>query len=150
MASVVGDKGKSIFIKFADDVRSLFTPEQMEQDVKDDLFQKERKKRREAWAICYENLQKLNNELNKINRSDVKTYASVDSAAEEHFSSGRIDEIKKLKEKIEKYENALRRALEGDMKHVYELNQQSPKQSDHKDKGGGGGKSAETTAEGSS
>jgi hypothetical protein len=147
MTSIVGgDKGKSILVKVLEHVKNFITEEVLEEAVTTRWTNKELDKRAMACAVCLENWQKLSNDLHKINRPDTKTYTGIDSSVTqlaESFSSGRMEEIKKIKEKIEKHEKALEKALKGDMKDVYELNQQSAS----KDKGKDGGKSSEGTTE---
>jgi hypothetical protein len=144
MANIMGgEKGKSILVAFLEKVKDFITSEVMEKNVVDALIEKELSKRSAAFVICFENLQKLASDLNKINRPDIKTYAGTEgTAVHESYSETRMNEIKKLREKIDKYERSLDKALKGDMKDVYDLNQQSSS----KDKGSGGGKSSEGDA----
>jgi len=140
MASMVGgEKGKTILGVFLERMRDSLTSDRVEQSVVDALVDKELTKRTQAIVTCFENFQKLASELVKIDRPDQKVY---DDGKEKLFmSSTRHEEIKKLREKIDKHERSLDKAVKGDMKDVYDLNQQSSS----KNKGESGGKSSEGT-----
>lgn len=76
------------------------------------LVETEVQKRTEAVVFVVKRLDESNEQLKKINRGDLVTYNEDGSVASTGWSKGRVDEIKKIKESIQKLENALELAFE--------------------------------------
>jgi hypothetical protein len=98
------------------------------------LADRESEKRVSALVIGFDNIQKLENEYRKLNRpDDVRYHDAEGTQASSTFSKGRIDELKRLKERIEKYDRAFNEAVaHGKFDELWKLN------NEFKDKGGGG------------
>jgi hypothetical protein len=144
MASILGGSGKSILAKFSEEIGKIITSESIEKALVDELVEREAEKRVKALVVCYDNLLKMKNDLNKIDRPDDIKYDKDKKPVQEFYTKSRLDEIDKIKQKIEKHEKAIVKGLEGEMKDVYELAQQSSGK-DKKDSGSGGGKSSEAS-----
>jgi len=78
MASLLrcGSSNKSIIGKFSEELKKIITSESVEKALIDELAEREADKRVKALVIVYDNLLKLNSDLNKINRPDDIKYGA--------------------------------------------------------------------------
>lgn len=90
-------------------------------DVVEALVNRELSKRSAAIVQALDGLSELEKQL-KRTKPDQASYNADGSVASETFSKSKLDELLKLKGKIEKYIKAIDKALTGDMGDVYNLN----------------------------
>lgn len=144
MASVVGNSsgGKTILTKLYEKIAGFLTSAKREEELIEHLANKQLTADTLVLAICYEAWQKAEADLKKIDRADDIRYDKDRKPVREEYTAGRLDEIKKVKDRIDKIEKVIAKAIEnGEMKDAREIAQQHTS----KDKGSGGGKSPETT-----
>lgn len=121
----------------------------VESSVVDMMVDKELQKRTPAIVQGLEKLVELEKEYEKTAKPDLVSREIDGTVLSQAYSSKKIEEIKKAKEKVEKLSKAIEKAFEhGDLKDLNQLLQQSgkPDQQSGKDKKEGG---AEATGEAS-
>jgi hypothetical protein len=99
---------------------------QVESNVVDVMVDKELQKRTPVIVQGLEKIAEFKVELKKVDRPDVKTLNADGSVKDESYSPKKFEEVKKIKERIEKFTNATNKALtDGDLKELNQLLQQS-------------------------
>jgi hypothetical protein len=101
---------------------------QVESTVVDMLVDKELQRRTPPIVQGLDKLGELDGELKKADKPDDRTFNKDGSVKDESYSSKKIEEIKKIKERIQKLTNAINKALDnGDLKELNQLLQQGGK-----------------------
>lgn len=114
----------SVQIKIAEQITNIAP--KVEDSIVAVFVERELEKRSTATVKVLDDLLKLESTLKKI-RPDVKTYDADGKVTSESYSKAKADELKKTKERITKYTNALSKALEeGDFENVYNIKNQNP------------------------
>lgn len=134
-------EGNSVQLAVAEQIAKL--NERVEGEVIEVLVAREVDRRTKAMVDVIDKLDQAKKELNKINRADQVFYDEEGKAAVQTlFTKGRIDEIKKAKEKIAKIEGAINKALDekADWSGVFNLS--SGKQPDGSSQSSGSGDQA--------
>lgn len=144
MASLAGKKDsngsyKSVQISVAERVKSTVFNDEVNKKFEDELVDREATRRAGALSIAWENIGKLHNDLRRLDKPDQVYYDNEGKIAQQLYTHVRNEELKKLRERIEKYERAFDHAWGGDFKDLHDLN------NNFKDKGGGGEKNAGTS-----
>lgn len=90
--------------------------------IVDGLVQVEIHKRAESAKAALLELDKLTIKLRSVSSPDQKLFDAGGTVVNEYFTKGRLDEIKKLNEKIAKIDGCLKSAFEdNDFKKLFEL-----------------------------
>lgn len=118
----------------AEDIKAM-NPD-VEASLVDALVDREKSKRVDALVICYDKWQKLRGEIRKAERPDQVFTDKDGKITGESFSKKAFDALKTLREKAEKIERAVEKAIKGDVGDAYNI---------ARDKGDGGNKSEEGT-----
>jgi hypothetical protein len=113
----------------AEDIKTM-NPD-VETELVNALVDREKVKRVDALVICYDKWQKLRGEIRKAERPDQVATDKEGKVVSETFSKKAFEALKTLREKAEKIERAVEKALKGDCGDAYNIAQ---------DKSGGGDK----------
>src|SRR5258708_39320979 len=106
--------------------------DRLETDIVSIMADRELEKRKPVLIQAIDRMGILSAELDKINRTDVKTLNADGSVKDESWSPKRHEEVKKAKEKIDKLTKAFEKAFSnGDLKDLNQLLQ--PGKQDGKD-----------------
>lgn len=118
----------------AEDIKAM-NPD-VEAALVDALVDREKSKRVDAIVICYDKWQKLRGEIRRAEKPDQVSIDKEGKAVSESFSKKAFEALKTIREKADKIEKAIEKALKGDPSDVYNI---------ARDKGDGGNKSEEGT-----
>jgi histidinol dehydrogenase len=100
----------------------------VESYVVDKIVDRELEKRAVPITQGMDTLTKFEEELKKVDKPDMIARDKEGKVVSEAYSSKRLEEIKKAKEKIEKLHKAIEKAyIHGDVKDLNQLNQSSGK-----------------------
>lgn len=109
----------TITAKVAEQIKSLGP--RVEEQVIAALTERELKRRSEAVVTCIDKLAKMELDYRKLG-PDIQTYDETGKETSSAFSKGRIKERNDAAQKINKFTNAIKKALEnGDFNDVYGL-----------------------------
>lgn len=109
----------SIRAKIAENLAGLAPT--VEQRVIDTLIEKEVTQRADLISRGLDKLAEAQREHHKIDRPDNTTYNSDGSVATASYTKGRLDDLKKSNEQIEKFTRVLNKALEGELGDLKQL-----------------------------
>jgi hypothetical protein len=106
----------------AEKAAELITWDEVESEVIDALKERAIKKQSEAIVQVLDKIESLERDYKKIDRADIIIKDADDKTTSEGYSPARIKERKELRQKIEKLENAVKKAeTKGDYQDVYNL-----------------------------
>ena len=98
---------------------------QVEDKVIGVLVGRELDRRSQALTKALDDLSTLEKNFAKIDKPDVVSYNEKGKPAIENYSKSKLEEIKKAKEKIDRFTKAINKALEkGEFKDVYDIDKQ--------------------------
>lgn len=126
------DKPFNLAQQVAEDIKSM-GPD-VHQEVVDWLVNREKRKRVEAIAQCYDKWLKFQGEIKKASRPDQIQVDATGKETSSSFSKKAYEALKTLREKSEKIEKAVEKAINGDVGDAYNI---------AKDKGDGGSSNSE-------
>lgn len=125
-------KDKTIIRDTLDRIKEKITDEKIVNLFFDTVADREISKRAAALATLWETILKQEVEVKKV-KPDLQKYGEDEKLIEEYFSKNQMEVLKKSRERLDRMSKAFEKGLAGDMKDVYDLNNQSGK-----DKGGSG------------
>ena len=100
----------------------------VETTIVDMMVDKELERRTPPIVQGLDRLSEFDVELKKTDKPDVKTLNADGSLKDESYSPKKFEEVKKIKERIQKLTNAINKALDnGDLKELNQLLQSSGK-----------------------
>lgn len=109
----------------------------VEEKIIDALVSREVNRRSDALTKAIDDLSKMEGEVRRIKPDQVQ-YNEDGTVKDQSYSKPKTEELKKLKQKIEKYTNAINKALEkADYGDVYNLSKDAGKPANDNQKSGG-------------
>lgn len=93
----------------------------LEKEIIEALVNRELSKRSTAIVTALDELSKMEKDLKKV-KPDQQGFDGEGKVVSETYSKAKLEEMNKLKQKIEKFTKAIDKALNGDMGDVYNLN----------------------------